>query len=300
MLEHAGSSRDKEVCGILIGYVRQAKGGWTCEVVDAIEGRFAREEAVSVTITHETWDHVHEVIDARNDDVRIVGWYHTHPGFGIFFSEHDAFIHTGFFTEPWQVGVVVDPISGDSGAFVGNREGSPQTLARYEVIEVGGARRVVECRYIADPVRATVQASDSAGLREAIERLGMQVMLLDQQVRMLMLLGYVATAGVVLLVAIVLAPLLLGISLRGPGPMPSAEPAVAPPGRTSSPAAPVIPVAPGAPPPAAPVIPVAPGAPPPAAGDAGDPMPAFRAADDPPPPAIPADDTPPAAVGGGE
>jgi len=39
-------------------------------------------------------------MDAQFADKKIVGWYHSHPGFGIFLSEYDLFIHRNFFTAP--------------------------------------------------------------------------------------------------------------------------------------------------------------------------------------------------------
>ena len=47
-------------------------------------------------------------------ELDIVGWYHTHPDFGIFLSHHDLFIHQHFFAQPLQVAYVVDPIQPDA------------------------------------------------------------------------------------------------------------------------------------------------------------------------------------------
>ncbi len=46
-----------------------------------------------------------------------MGWYHTHPDFGIFLSGHDQFIHRHFFAQPLQVAYVVDPIRQTRGFF---------------------------------------------------------------------------------------------------------------------------------------------------------------------------------------
>ena len=46
-----------------------------------------------------------------------MGWYHTHPSFGIFLSHHDLFIHHHFFAQPLQVAYVVDPIQQTRGFF---------------------------------------------------------------------------------------------------------------------------------------------------------------------------------------
>ncbi len=48
---------------------------------------------------------------------RIVGWYHSHPRFGIFLSAHDLYMQSAFFAQPWQVGYVFDPVQAQRGFF---------------------------------------------------------------------------------------------------------------------------------------------------------------------------------------
>ena len=47
----------------------------------------------------------------------ILGWHHTHPNFGIFLSGYDLFIHQHFFSEYWQIALVVDPLRNEFGFF---------------------------------------------------------------------------------------------------------------------------------------------------------------------------------------
>ncbi len=46
----------------------------------------------------------------NNDNLRIVGWWHSHPGFGCFLSKTDLHTQEFFFPELYQVALVVDPI----------------------------------------------------------------------------------------------------------------------------------------------------------------------------------------------
>jgi proteasome lid subunit RPN8/RPN11 len=71
----------------------------------------------SVTFTHETWSALTREVDTCFPGERVVGWQHTHPGFGIFLSSHDLFIHRHFFSAPWQVALVVDPRRQEFGFF---------------------------------------------------------------------------------------------------------------------------------------------------------------------------------------
>lgn len=45
----------------------------------------------------------------ENDNLRIVGWWHSHPGFSCFLSHTDLKTQEYFFPESYQVALVVDP-----------------------------------------------------------------------------------------------------------------------------------------------------------------------------------------------
>src|SRR4051812_46695751 len=88
-------------------------------VTGAIPAISADEQRATLTFTQDSWAHVHRTLDAEfPEDEQIVGWYHSHPGFGIFLSGHDLFIHKNFFDGPSQIALVVDPHAGTQGVFV--------------------------------------------------------------------------------------------------------------------------------------------------------------------------------------
>jgi proteasome lid subunit RPN8/RPN11 len=115
---HGESSIEVEVCGVLVGSVYHDAAGPYCYVAANIRGNYASGRNAQVTFTSETWTHIHDTMDKQYPDQRIVGWYHTHPGFGIFLSEMDLFIQQHFFSEPWQIAYVYDPKGKDRGSFV--------------------------------------------------------------------------------------------------------------------------------------------------------------------------------------
>ena len=124
--EHALSSLDREVAGMLVGPQpeKQPDGRYLVHVTDAIAARHTRMSGASVTYTPESWRYVTDVLDERypNGEAIIVGWYHTHPGFGIFLSGMDLFIHQHFFTQRWHIALVLDPQAARSGFFCWNRQ----------------------------------------------------------------------------------------------------------------------------------------------------------------------------------
>ncbi|MDB5292603.1 MAG: hypothetical protein JWL69_3844, partial [Phycisphaerales bacterium] len=108
---------DAEVCGVLVGDVYQDRTAPWAYVEHAIRGNGAVGKQTQVTITSETWTRIHETLERDYPGKRILGWYHTHPGFGIFLSGMDLFIQDNFFNTPWQVAFVYDPVGGDEGVF---------------------------------------------------------------------------------------------------------------------------------------------------------------------------------------
>ncbi|HJQ27406.1 MAG TPA: hypothetical protein VKA60_26205 [Blastocatellia bacterium] len=124
------SDKSREVGGILVGNVFQDDSGPYVQVDTVIEALHADERGTDVTLTHATWSHIHQQMDSVHTGKRIVGWYHTHPGFGIFLSDQDRFIHESFFDLPFQVALVYDPVSYEHGVFMW-RENKPWRARQY-------------------------------------------------------------------------------------------------------------------------------------------------------------------------
>jgi proteasome lid subunit RPN8/RPN11 len=111
--QHARSNSKTEVCGVLIG----EENGSGLKISARIAGLNAAQAGTYVTFTQDTWEHIYKIKDKDYPDERIVGWYHSHPGFGVFLSDHDTFIHKNFFSAPLQVAWVYDPHSDEEGCF---------------------------------------------------------------------------------------------------------------------------------------------------------------------------------------
>jgi proteasome lid subunit RPN8/RPN11 len=121
---HGQSSTDIEVCGVVVGSVHQDGHGPYLFIEHCIPGSGASSRSTNVTFTADTWQHIQETMDRDYPDKKILGWYHTHPGFGIFLSDMDLFICDNFFNLPFQIAFVYDPQSGEEGNFIW-RNGRP-------------------------------------------------------------------------------------------------------------------------------------------------------------------------------
>ena len=131
--QHARSSRTIEVCGVLIG--SESDGLTTVEA--CIAGANAEQGGAHVTFTQDTWEHIYKIKDRDYPDGRIVGWYHSHPGFGVFLSDHDTFIHKNFFSSPNQVAWVFDPHSDEEGCF-GWKNGKLERVSQFAFVDDRG------------------------------------------------------------------------------------------------------------------------------------------------------------------
>jgi proteasome lid subunit RPN8/RPN11 len=123
--KHCFSETQVEVGGFLVGTIE----GNRTKIAAALPSLKAVSTQVNLTITHEAWSDALSDVERNYPDMKIVGWYHSHPGFGLFLSEYDSFIQENFFVDPNHVALVVDPLEGSLGWFV-VRDGKTIELSR--------------------------------------------------------------------------------------------------------------------------------------------------------------------------
>ncbi len=139
ILKHAAEETSVEICGVLVGIWGRDADGPFALVSASIRGEAAANKFAEVTFTHETWSKINTQMDNQYADRKIVGWYHTHPDFGIFLSDRDRFIQENFFSSPGQMALVIDPIRKIEGVFVW-RDGKPALADHYWIgnrVQVG-------------------------------------------------------------------------------------------------------------------------------------------------------------------
>jgi proteasome lid subunit RPN8/RPN11 len=151
------AEKTREVGGILVGDVLRDENGPYVRVDDIIEALHAEESGTELTMTHATWNHIHEQMDSKHAGKRILGWYHTHPNFGIFLSEQDQFIQQSFFNLSFQIALVYDPVRRVHGVFSW-RDGKPWRVRQYWI----GTRQ-----HLWDEPRETSEPPDMKAAREA-------------------------------------------------------------------------------------------------------------------------------------
>ena len=150
----------REVGGILVGDVLRDENGPYVRVDSIIEALHAEESGTELTITHATWNHIHEQMDSTHTGKRILGWYHTHPNFGIFLSERDQFIQQSFFNLAFQIALVYDPVRRVHGVFTW-RDSKPWRVRQYWI----GNRQ-----HVWDEPRETSEPPDEKVVKERVKK----------------------------------------------------------------------------------------------------------------------------------
>ncbi len=160
---HALSDTSVELGGILLGKecLDQQTGQPFVWVSHSLEAKHYANTQASFTYTHDSWEEISRQRDQKFPDFDIVGWYHTHPSFGIFLSHHDLFIHQHFFSQPLQVAYVVDPINQTRGFFHW-RNGSMAQVAGYYLAS-DRADRVALARLVNDLEQLSNSETSSGG-----------------------------------------------------------------------------------------------------------------------------------------
>ena len=101
-------------------------------VTQAIAAEEFASTAISLRMSSDVWERARGRLGPLE---LVVGWYHSHPGLGAFFSATDRRTQRAFFPHAYSVGWVVDPSSDESAWFVGRDATAPGSV----LYCVGGA-----------------------------------------------------------------------------------------------------------------------------------------------------------------
>ena len=138
MCAHAGSDLDNEVGGWMAGkYCRDSLHGNPFIIIDTVLPAVHTDQgAAHLTFTGDTQVALHNQLEEHFPDKVFLGWYHTHPRMGVFFSHWDAWLHQNFFPEPWQVALVIEPHRSIGGFFMRQEDGSLDQRAYFGFYEL--------------------------------------------------------------------------------------------------------------------------------------------------------------------
>ena len=160
MEDHALSNTAVELGGVLLGGCYEDEQGRPFVVItDSLRAQHYESTKGSFKFTHDTWAAITRERDAFPAELAMVGWYHTHPDWGVFLSGMDMFICDNFFNKKLDVAYVIDPCRGDRGMFQWTGD------ARHRVRRTGGffvtasRFRAAELEYYVAELSSTMPAA---------------------------------------------------------------------------------------------------------------------------------------------
>ena len=111
--------RNVEMGGLLLGAAYEGLRGNDNLVIAVTDFAPSTEfdgTHVSLKMDPDVWERARLQSDGASV---VVGWYHSHPNLGVFFSGTDRKTQRAFFNHPHSLGLVIDPIHVEEMWFVG-------------------------------------------------------------------------------------------------------------------------------------------------------------------------------------
>ena len=146
--EHAHSNLQSELGGALLGKAYRYQKIVFVEVMAAIPVVSHDRSAIHFTFSADAWPQIQRDRNEHYPDLDIVGWFHTHPNLGVFYSSDDVVVHSAAFTLPWHVGLVVDPIRKEAAFFGWVNAALAPFSGFYELIEGVDSQPTVDWRVV--------------------------------------------------------------------------------------------------------------------------------------------------------
>jgi proteasome lid subunit RPN8/RPN11 len=141
-LQHLSASTTEQG-GLLIGQAWCASHATdqvaVIDIMEAIPCMTSVSSAFALKMSAGVWSdtserlaHLNHELAPKGQALRIVGWFHSHPNLGAFFSPTDMATQADFFYHPYSVGWVMDPFDVTHSrhqAFFLGASGTPITSA---------------------------------------------------------------------------------------------------------------------------------------------------------------------------
>lgn len=119
--QHVGETPSIESGGVLLGHPFKTLDGQTTFIVvtGAIPQQSDNRSSGHFTVDTDEIRAARREIEQKHPGLVVVGWYHSHPGHGIFLSGQDMTIVRSIYDASWHIAMVIDPRRRAEGIFRG-------------------------------------------------------------------------------------------------------------------------------------------------------------------------------------
>jgi proteasome lid subunit RPN8/RPN11 len=120
--QHVNETPRLESGGVLIGHPFQCIDDPTITfviIVDALQQESNNRSVSHYTVGPTEIARVRAQIEKNYAGLKVVGWYHSHPGHGVFLSQQDMQIVQSLYNAEWHLAWVLDTIHNQSAFFFG-------------------------------------------------------------------------------------------------------------------------------------------------------------------------------------
>lgn len=123
-----------EIGGMLMGTYRHQDGQYEVAVDKFIPIQSNFQNVYQLEFSAESIGTDLGLIQDKYPQLVLVGWFHTHPGHGLFLSKPDLRIQRGFFRQPFQFAMEIDSLSEDldTGFFTWRQDGAINNTERFQ------------------------------------------------------------------------------------------------------------------------------------------------------------------------
>ena len=128
IMKYAKGDPEHERGGFLLGSLEETENIYSIFITDMLIAKYTVNNMASLTFTHDSWNEAYREMEENYNGKIMLGWFHSHPGYGIFLSGMDMFIENNFFSLPYQVAYVVDPCADTFGFFGWEKPGKIQKV----------------------------------------------------------------------------------------------------------------------------------------------------------------------------
>lgn len=164
MMRHAQSDLTQEQGGILIGQAyKEVNGRFYSMISRIIPALGADGSPTHLRFNAESWANIWRDLKLSDNNI-MIGWYHTHPGLGVFMSGTDKRTQRLYFGNPWNIAIVIDPRAKEHGFFYG-RDASPLTSVfgfdEIPVLDHAASQKLIIAQGVQNESQLPIQESNN-------------------------------------------------------------------------------------------------------------------------------------------